>query len=84
MTELDEIREKIKALGNDVKSICEIVDKWQYFYGLRICPRNVYGEGLALKICTFRQIDKHSHCRRRFATCFKVYFKEKLKQEAKK
>lgn len=76
MIDLKQEREFIKSLGDDIGLICDYVDYMQDFNGLRICPRNVYCDEIASKICTNNNAMPRG-CRRRFATCFKAYLKEK-------
>lgn len=77
MIDLQKEREFIKSLGDDIGLICDYVDYMQDFNNLRICPRNIYCDEIANKICTNNCTSKHNVCRRRFATCFKVYMKAK-------
>lgn len=66
--DLDYIRETIKK-EDSLIVICALADEYQRF-GYRVCPRNIYQDETARKICV-------NPCRKRFATCFKKYFKEK-------
>lgn len=77
MIDLKEEREFIKSLGDDIGLICDYVDYMQDVNNLRLCPRNVYCDDLSKKICTNDCAAQHQGCRRRFATCFKVYMKAK-------
>ena len=81
MIDLKKEREFIKSLGNDVGLICDYVDYMQSFNNLRLCPRNIYCDEISNKICANKEGVQHQGCRRRFATCFKEYFKEKEKQK---
>lgn len=67
--DLDTIREIIKnELKDNLTDICDLVDEMQAL-GCRVCPRNIYQDDKARAICV-------NPCRKRFATCFKRYFKE--------
>ena len=48
--------------------IIKLADKVQD-KGFRLCPRNLYKDEKAKQICK-------TPCRKRYATCFKEYFKE--------
>lgn len=68
---LESVRDYIKnEISGDKSKICELAKQAQN-KGLRICPRNIYCDKIAEKICV------SSPCRKNFATCFKKYFKEK-------
>ena len=66
MTDLETIKNLMK--GKSEKEIIEMADEIQGI-GFRVCPRNMYGDEKAKAICK-------TPCRKRFATCFKLYFKE--------
>ena len=69
---LDCCREKIKdEFKDDLTAICEFTDEAQS-NDMRICPRNIYQDEKAERICV-------RPCRKRYATCFKKYFKEEQK-----
>lgn len=66
--DLDNIREIIKNdLKDNLADICELADEVQAL-GFRVCPRNIYQDEKSQRICV-------NPCRKRFATCFKKYFK---------
>lgn len=65
---------KNELAGNE-KGICDLADEIQAL-GFRICPRNIYQDEKSKEIC----ISCKGNCRKRYATCFKKYFK-KLKGE---
>ena len=74
MFDLNQEREFIKSLGNDIGLIVDYVDYMQDCNNLRICPLNIYCDDLSKKIC---KNYTGGNCRQRYATCFKAYFKEK-------
>lgn len=74
MIDLNQEREFIKSLGDDIGLIVDYVDYMQNYNKLRLCPRNIYCDDLSKKIC---KNCTGGTCRQRYATCFKAYFKEK-------
>ena len=76
MFDLNQEREFIKSLGDDIGLIVDYVDYMQDCNNLRICPLNIYCDDLSKKIC---KNCTGGTCRQRYATCFKAYFKEKQK-----
>lgn len=71
--DLENIRFIIKnELKGKPKEICDLADEVQAL-GFRVCPRNIYQDEKSKKICN--AICK-GECRKRYATCFKKYFKE--------
>ena len=58
----------INELKDSQQAIIKLSDTIQK-QGLRICPRNIYNDKKSEAICV-------NPCRKRFATCFKKYFKE--------
>lgn len=70
-------REQFKAYGDDIKAICTAADEAQAF-GFRVCPRNVYADDIAKSICV---CDGGKPCRKRFATCWKLYIKKAADNE---
>lgn len=71
--DLDIIREIIKnKLKDNLTGICDLTNKLQAL-NYRICPRNIYQDEKARTICV-------NPCRKRFATCFKEYFRKEQKQ----
>lgn len=60
----------VRAILADMtqEEIIKCADKVQK-KGYRLCPRNLYGDEKAKQICK-------TPCRKRYATCFKEYFKE--------
>lgn len=76
--DLDSIRNYIKnELQGKPNEICDLADEVQGL-GYRICPRNIYQDEKSKKTCS--AIVK-GECRKRFATCFKKYFKEGSQNE---
>lgn len=76
---LEELREMVLNMDGDINGICELSDLLQS-NGLRLCPRNVYKDTTSSEICTWNF--GGGTCRKRYATCFKQYFK--MKKEAAK
>ena len=74
MIDIKQERHFIKSLGNDVSLICDYVDYMQTTNKLRLCPRNIFCDSISTKICAN---NSKNGCRRKFSTCFKLYFKEK-------
>ena len=70
---MDKTREQFKAYGDDVKAVCAASDEVQAF-GFRACPRNIYADDIAKSVCV---CGGGKPCRKRFATCWKLYFKAK-------
>lgn len=70
MIDLEEIRQKVKGFKTH-EEVYAFSDELQR-RGLRICPRNIYCDEVSRHICT---MSKGSY-RKRYATCFKKYFKE--------
>lgn len=70
MIDLEEIRQKVKSfkIHEEVYAFSDELQR----RGLRICPRNIYCDEVSKHICTIAK----SGCRKRYATCFKKYFKE--------
>lgn len=63
--------------GDDIKAICAAADEAQAF-GFRVCPRNVYADDIAKSICV---CSGGKPCRKRFATCWKLYIKAAANNE---
>lgn len=70
MINLEEIRQKVKGFKTH-EEVYAFSDELQR-RGLRICPRNIYCDEVSKHICTMSK----GSCRKRYATCFKKYFKE--------
>lgn len=70
---MDKTREQFKAYGDDVKAVIAASDEAQAF-GFRACPRNIYADDIAKSVCV---CGGGKPCRKRFATCWKLYFKAK-------
>lgn len=66
-------RAQFKAYGDDVNAVIAASDKVQAS-GFRACPRNVYADDIAKSVCA---CGGGKSCRKRFSTCWKLYFKKK-------
>lgn len=62
---------------NNTNDAATAADAAQAF-GFRVCPRNVYADDIAKSICV---CSGGKPCRKRFATCWKLYIKAAANNE---